>query len=1123
MLITQEEIELAVQQFIQSAIRYEGNVDFAVRDHADTFDQVKETVIIQLLLDPNAVYYLLSLGARDQGANLQELTTLLSEVEDLLPALKHSAPPDLVEEAHLAKVESVLRNQFVISTDTTVQALDDLTMRVGKGLIRDGALAVPIEDAREQITTKLDDLEDLYAVLLEDLDNLNQGFEDFAASTALAELEQRVLGAAQSLLFDMRLERVDPNPSASQRAARERVVELQAAKLAILQLTKNADSHSTDRVLSGQVPEGTDLRLYPRGPAVAAPSQVMNSGGFPLTAMQTLIVSANMNIPHTVTFEKTSEVNLIGKGVPTPAAAGEALYFSVNQEEFEDVPSFPAEVVTPTAYLGGPPPLGTLASGYLSASVSDAIVGHVIGLRYSGDLAALTADQKKAVEATVGTYRVIGYDGRSSLATPVLKLDPPLPSLAVLTGWEFFSLGLFMRWEAPTDQGAYPTYLDRLIAELSGPTDPANVDAYQPWRIHTFITGTITGTFRPGERVVNTSGTPYDRQGIVVYQDAGGLYVLEMADPFLPGDDLQGYESGATLTTVTSVQTQVAERAGNSGAVNQARYVEALSSSVLHLRGRAQFGGGADASITGSSLVIGPGDRGLWEMGLWNGSKINVGAVEYTIDEITDNKTATIVGTASQANQAWYVPVPSPTVSINMPTFGPQFRARLFDASGLIAAAPASGYTPGDAFALRTLYTDGAEFRPANSLQLDLPAFDAAASMSAQEVIEEINAAQIPGVVAQEVREVIYSHPEQSAPLTLTQGSNSALVATALPSDSAIPDLTGYYLVPEEGAHKDTAFLIEADTPGPRTLTFDRSARVTEVIPAYRIEARRPSLSGTDLSPESRLVFGAGTAHAALGLPINETVYGTYNTWELRQDDTPQDLDELNLIRGDKISSPDVSFDEVSILELDEFFLTLETALSGALAGSTLRVEGECPAQWTAFTQAFRLALGELRKDHETTENLRLAAFPLLNSELSVQESDLATFRRQLISMKTAAEGLLSVIQSLNMPDVAAGRRIVESLEEYNYDATLFQLTNGRYDEFFLEGSEQATRPGRIQSLLSLAQTGLGENDQSQRYEEFSDTPLIVTPAEDEEDERDGAGFDQFFDDEDTGDGGISE
>ena len=70
-----------------------------------------------------------------------------------------------------------------------------------------------------------------------------------------------------------------------------------------------------------------------------------------------------------------------------------------------------------------------------------------------------------------------------------------------------------------------------------------------------------------------------------------------MANPFVTGDSLRGYESDATLTTLTAVATQVAERAGNSGNVNQARYVEALSSSVLHLRGRSQFGGGSDATI----------------------------------------------------------------------------------------------------------------------------------------------------------------------------------------------------------------------------------------------------------------------------------------------------------------------------------------------------------------------------------------------------------------------------------------------------------------------------------------------------------------------------------------------
>ncbi|MCA8938941.1 MAG: hypothetical protein KDB07_04000 [Planctomycetes bacterium] len=1131
MLITQEEIEDAVRQFVRTAIRYEPSSTFGVRDHGDTFDQVKESVVVQLLLDLNAVYYLLSIGAKRQTTSLIELIAQLDAIDTLLDSFKVMPQPDLVVDDQLSRVESVLRNQQYVGASRTAVEIDTLSLRLGRALVRNNLIVLPIHEARDQLSTALTEIDDIYVILLDELRSLSQGYEDFAASTALYKLEQRVLGAAQSLLFDMRLERVDTDTTASQQTARSRLIELQAAKQVITQLTKTADGHANDRILTGTSPTGNDLRLYPTAPAVSVPSQQLGSGGFFLTSQQTLIVSTGDNSPSTVTFSKTSEINLIGKSVPTPAAAGEALYFSIGEAEFDDV-VFSATIVEPATYLGGPPALGNLAHGYLSAAISDAIVGHTIGLSYQGDLAALTTDQKKAVEANTGQYRVIGYDGRSALATPVLKLDPPLPagysSSVPLTNWQFFSVGLFARWEAPTTQGAYGSYLARLIAELSGPTDPSNFDVYQHWRIHTKVTGTGVGNFLPGERVVNTTGTVGSKQGIVVHHNGNDLYVLEMASPFSPGDDVQGYESGATLTAVSAVVAQVAERAGNSGNLNQARYVEALSSSVLHLQGRSKFGGGSDATIddgggsAGNILTIGAGDRGLWEMGLFNGSKIVVNGVEYTIDVITNNKLATIVGSALHVNLSWYVPVPSSLLSINMPTFGPRFRARLFDVTTQVAAAPASGFTAGDAFLLRTNYLDGAEFVPANTLEMDLPQFDSAQAMSAQEVIEDIRLAQVPGLSAQEVRTTLYSHPEESAAITLTQGSDQAVVPTSLPSDDETASLVGYYLVPEEGPHRDLSFLILSDTAGPRTLTFDRVARVTDALTAYRIESRRPSLSVDDTSATAKLVFGAGTAHSLLGAPVSTTVYGAYDRWELREKQTAQDLGSFELVKGDKISSPLQNFPDNVILELATTYMILETAMSGALAGEAVRVAGECPSQWTAFVQQFRRALAAYQERYATTDSLRLAAFSLLNSNLSIQESDLAVFSRELSDMKTSAEQVLNVLQSLAVPDVPAGRRIIEALEEYNYDATLFQLTHGRYEEFFSEGAEQATRAGRIQTLLALTQRGLGETDQSSVYEEFADTPVIVNSGVEEEDERDGSGFDQFQDDEDTGDEGIT-
>jgi len=58
MLITQEEIAAALEQFIRSALSLQTDPDYGTIDSATEYDQLRDVVVTRLLLDYNAVFYL---------------------------------------------------------------------------------------------------------------------------------------------------------------------------------------------------------------------------------------------------------------------------------------------------------------------------------------------------------------------------------------------------------------------------------------------------------------------------------------------------------------------------------------------------------------------------------------------------------------------------------------------------------------------------------------------------------------------------------------------------------------------------------------------------------------------------------------------------------------------------------------------------------------------------------------------------------------------------------------------------------------------------------------------------------------------------------------------------------
>lgn len=371
------------------------------------------------------------------------------------------------------------------------------------------------------------------------------------------------------------------------------------------------------------------------------------------------------------------------------------------------------EIITPTVYLGTPPSLGNHPHGYVACSTfHESMVGSFVTLQYRGLLTSLTADQIAAVRANESNYRVVGYDG-TQYSDPVIKLDPPLPSgyiSAIAQDWMVSKQSHDVVQRAPANAGIYPTYLARLIDELNGtaaltPTD----EKMRVIRLDTYVAGTVTGYFRVGERVLNTNGTVGVRHGIVLAQTVGGLYVLSSQNPIQVGDDLEGYETGATLTTVTAVTGQQSYPALDSGATNLRRWLLAEDvENRLRLRLRDEIGTGADATLddgaggTGTLLTIGLSDDGLYDMGCWPGSTVWLGNTAYVLDSIAHNREA-IVTTPGFYTGAWAVRAAEDAYSLTARTGA--YRANLMknDVSTLIAAAPVSGYESSN-YSVRHIY-----------------------------------------------------------------------------------------------------------------------------------------------------------------------------------------------------------------------------------------------------------------------------------------------------------------------------------------------------------------------------------------------------------------------------------
>lgn len=385
-----------------------------------------------------------------------------------------------------------------------------------------------------------------------------------------------------------------------------------------------------------------------------------------------------------------------------PASAGADLAVSIEEEM--DGRRYAAELYS------------NVSERILIAEATGAWPGRWGVLSYTGsNVQTLTDVERAAIRVTEGVYQVVGMDGRSALPSAEIWVYPRISASTSLplTGWTWRLLPLQVSWRLPATAGVYPTYADRVAAEINSPY--LVQDARQPWRVGQRLTGTITGTFRPGERIVGTAG-PWSKEGVVVHHDATGVYLMPMLELFTGADlPLTGFSSGATLTSGLSVTvTGLTLDEVDSGQSNMRRYIEAVAQAGgLALMGRTTLTGGALATLddgmggvgTQLSLTLGIGEVGFDRMGVWNGDVIVIGGVEYVLDIILSDTTATTLAPGLHVGVPWSLPSPHTIRGVRVVDTGMRWVPEAVDMTGILPGAPGNGRPSGETWGQRSLPT----------------------------------------------------------------------------------------------------------------------------------------------------------------------------------------------------------------------------------------------------------------------------------------------------------------------------------------------------------------------------------------------------------------------------------
>jgi hypothetical protein len=215
------------------------------------------------------------------------------------------------------------------------------------------------------------------------------------------------------------------------------------------------------------------------------------------------------------------------------------------------------------------------------------------------------------------------------------------------------------------------------------------------------------------------------------------------------------------------------------------------------------------------------------------------------------------------------------------------------------------------------------------------------------------------------------------------------------------------------------------------------------------------------------------------------------------------DPEEFNLVVGDCINSPQALFDPLTITQIIENTIKIEPPLSALLAPTALHVPGSCPELWSRFVDELSKLVSDWIEQGVDSATQLVGSRAISNFEEAAQISDLAEFSRKLALYEQEVTRMLSLLDSLKMPDVSAGRAILEALEEKSYTRLQDWITHGEFGQLFSASAESATRAGQVANHLAALTESMGVRSTPDQADDMGE-PLTIIDEFDENEELSG-------------------
>jgi hypothetical protein len=1119
--INQDEISTAIQQFISAAYRYEANA-LGVVDKNDTYNQLRESIIITLLSDPNAPFHFLAQGVRDEITRVNVYVSLLERLLSTLQLLSPKRVRDNIQERELAQIEKSLDLLISDNSQEVRSRLSDFIDATSSRLIRNltsaGAISVSEVKALSLIESYIAELEDIHDLIFNNIESILAGIDSLVSAPFFVNVRERVLLAAKSLILSMRIERNSSDDTEAVETSRQRFIELQAAKTAINMLSNPVD-YFENRLLSGAIPAKNELTVSATGQQVLQHTSD-NSGGFDVQPDTLLQISTDSNPLQDILLKATSRIDLIAEEAAVEPLTGRALYLAAEYSNFPDGP-YDVEILELTPYYKQ-----AVIRYSVSKVIPSACMACICRMSYIANKGLLSSDSLAAVNALESQiYRVVGYSGTDR----VIDLDPVFPSVTGVlpaSGWQATFTSPLGRWQVPEDSFGYGDYLSKVQDLVSGPSAD---DVLQPWRIHTRVTGnfsTSTEFMKPGERVTNASGS---KQGIVICHLPGVLYLHPMSTAFSLGETITGRKS---LIVVTNTVAVVSDLNGNEGQVNTARWVDSVAGDKLHLRGRTSSISGTDATIddgsgsTGNNLTLAlsPGERGLFSGGIFDSDAIVVDGTIYTITRVLSETTALISGDPVLIqNKTWECRVSDQYAlsSLTVLDSGVKWSSQPVDVSSYVAGAPSSGYETGLAYVVwnhpsasyEQVFADNLGLRPFTRAE--------AKRVPASTIVDEINAANVSGLIAEISTDLLERFPGNNVVLTSSKGSQILSV-----SDGEFVNDVGFYIgslitiTRGKNTGLSTTIIDDRIHNNIRELVLDVAVPEADVLSGYLIESSRVRLRHSSTDVGSKINFGSGTGHALLGLPENTTLESEFDLLSVRNGDSPFDVEDRDVSIGDEVElfrdTENTSKKVLTITAIDGSTLSVSPAVSGEVQKTSFRIKGKRVENWELFQIQIESFLLDAEISGTTKLNKLKELFTPVFSARKIQQGDVSALKRVVSKILDDMNSLRNILASLNIDPVVSAKPILEALTESGFTAARRLLVTGRYIEFFECDSVCASLAGSVQQKIGDIRQSLLATDSIQQIED-SEEPVAVIELEQNEDTEDGFRGDQLLDDNDDG------